>query len=136
MPIADLIKTKLPQDLRDTASKFTIPSDFLDKEPDLIELVLRSRSMDKDEEKQSWFNLLPLMTEEQIAKLRDILTREKQKLSEIEAKYEAKKTEIKQKYLSKRQQAWYSQKIEEIKQKEAESESKDDADADALLENL
>ena len=54
-------------------------------------------------EKQSWFNLLPLMTDDQISKLNDILTREKQKLDEIEKKYEDKKLEIKKKYLMRRQ---------------------------------
>ena len=99
MDLSIVIKQKLPQDLREIAGKFTIPPEFLDQMPDLIELVLRSRSMDKAEEKQSWFNLLPLMNDEQIAKLRDILVREKQKLEEIEKKYEQKKVEIKKKYL-------------------------------------
>jgi len=136
MPIAELIKTKLPEDLHEVAVTFEIPKEFLETDADLIELVLRSRSMDKKEEKQSWFNLLPVMTDEQIMKLRDILVREKQKLAEIEAKYESKKTEIKKKYLDKWQQEKYSQTIEQIKQKEAEQEAKEDADADSLLENL
>ena len=57
-------------------------------------MLLWSRSIEKPEEKQSWFNLMPLMNDEQIVKLEDILTREKQKLEEIEKKYEEKKIEI------------------------------------------
>ena len=78
-----------------------MPIEFIEKMPSLIVLILNSRSMSDAAEKQSWFNLLPLMTDEQIAKLNDILTREKQKLAEIEKKYEEKKLEIKKKYLMK-----------------------------------
>jgi hypothetical protein len=98
-----LIKKHLPEDLWEIAPNFSIPEKFLETMPDLITLVLRSRSMDKKEEKQSWFNLMPMMNEEQMEKLRGILTREKAKLAEIEQKYEQKKVEIKKKYLLKRQ---------------------------------
>ena len=92
--------------------------------------------MDKTEEKQSWFNLLPLMNDEQIAKLNDILVREKQKLEEIEKKYEDKKLEIKKKYLMKRQNMGYIKKMEDIKTAEAVSTSTEQAQADELLSNI
>jgi hypothetical protein len=66
----NLIKKFLPNDLWDYASKFIIPDDFLQDSPDLIEMILKSKSVDTDEEKQNWFNLLPLMNYEQIDKLR------------------------------------------------------------------
>lgn len=97
----DLIKQKLPQDLWEIAQQYTIPDTFLEGSSDLIILVLYSKSIDTLEEKQSWFNLLPLMTADQIAKFRDILTREKQKLQEIEQKYEQKKSDIKAQYAQK-----------------------------------
>jgi len=53
----------------------------------LVQLVLESKSLEKIEEKQNRFDLYPLMTDEQIDKLEDILTREKEKLQEIENKY-------------------------------------------------
>ena len=83
----ELIKAKLPQELWEKAEKFTIPDEFLTTMPDLIVLVLNSKSMDAAEEKQSWFNLLPMMNKEQIDKLRDILTREKQKLNDFLSRY-------------------------------------------------
>jgi len=104
MNYEDIIKKYLPQDLRSIATNdYTIPPQFLETLSDLIELVLRSKSMEKPEEKQSRFNLLPLMNEEQIGKLREILAREKEKLAEIEKRYEEKKIEIKKKYLLRRQ---------------------------------
>ncbi len=132
----ELIKAKLPQELWEKAEKFTIPDEFLTTMPDLIVLVLNSKSMDAAEEKQSWFNLLPMMNKDQIDKLRDILTREKQKLDEIEKKYEQKKDELKTKYTQKWEDMTYTKKMEEIKQKEAQHEEIEDKQADDLLTQI
>ncbi len=136
MPYTTLIQTKLPQDLRDKASSFQIAENLLETMPDIIELILRSRSMDKDSDKQSWFNLMPLMNQEQIDKLKDILMREKEKLAEIEKKYEEKKTDIKEKFVKKFEEGQYSQKMQSIKEQEAVHDKKEDAEADALLQQL
>lgn len=132
----EAIKKYLPETLWERAGQFTIPIEFIEQMPELITLVLNSRSMDKTEEKQSWFNLLPLMNDEQISKLNDILMREKQKLAEIEKKYEEKKLEIKKKYLMKRQNMWYIKKIETIKSAEAEHTATEQAEADAMLASI
>jgi hypothetical protein len=100
----DLVVKNLPQELWAEAVTYTIPDLFIQKKPALISLILQSKSIGTKEEKQSWFNLLPLMNDEQIAKLEEILAKEKAKLDEIEKKYEEKKIEIKKKYLVKRQQ--------------------------------
>ncbi len=131
-----IIKEKLPQTLRELAEKFSLPDEFLITMPDLIVLILQSKSMDTIEEKQSWFNLLPMMNKDQIDKLRDILTREKQKLQEIEQKYISKKDELTSKYTQKWENMVYSKKIEEIKKQEAEHEKIEDQQADNLLTQL
>ena len=136
MTNSNLIKEKLPQELRELAEKFTIPDEFLSSMPDIIILILHSKSMDSGEEKQSWFNLLPMMKKDQIDKLRDILTREKQKLSEIEQKYEQKKDELKSKYSQKWEETLYSKKMGEIKKQEAEHDKIEDQQADKLLTQL
>ena len=132
----EAIKKYLPDTLRETAWTYTIPVEFIEHMPELITLVLQSRSMDKAEEKQSWFNLLPMMNDEQIAKLNDILTREKTKLAEIEKKYEDKKLEIKKKYLLRRQNMGYIKKMENIKETEAVHTATDTAEAEALLTSI
>ncbi|MEI6773664.1 MAG: hypothetical protein WCL18_02320 [bacterium] len=132
----DLIKANLPQELWEKAEKFIIPDEFLTTMSDLIVLVLNSKSMDNPEEKQSWFNLLPMMNKDQIDKLRDILTREKQKLNEIEQKYEQKKDELKNKYTQKRENMVYTKKMEAIKQQETQHEEIEDKEADHLLTQL
>ena len=132
----DLIKTKLPQDLREKAEKFIIPDEFLSSMPEIIILILCSKSMDTPEEKQSRFNLLPMMNKDQMDKLSDILTREKQKLDEIEKKYEQKKDELKNKYTQKREDMVYSKKIDEIKEKEAQHTEIENKQADDLLTQI
>lgn len=136
MSNTNLIQTKLPQDLREKAAGFQIADNLLESMADLIELVLRSRSMDKDSDKQSWFNLLPLMNQEQIDKLKDILLREKQKLAEIEQKYQQKKTDIKEGFVQKFEESQYVQKMQSIKAQEATQDKQEDAEADALLQQL
>ena len=104
MTTSELIQKHLPQDLWEVAGGYTIPNEFLEDTPDLIELILRSRSIYTTQEKQNRFNLLPLMNATQLEKLKAILVKEKVKLKEIEEKYEGKKQEIKKKYLQKRQE--------------------------------
>jgi hypothetical protein len=96
-----LIQKFLPEHLWKYAAKFNIPDEYLEEDPELVTLILESKAIDTDEEKQNWLNLLLLMTDEQIEKLREILLKERQKLKEIEEKYEKKKIEIKKKYLAK-----------------------------------
>lgn len=132
----EAVKKHLPDNLHEKAFQFTIPIEFIEQMPNLIALVLTSRSIDKSEEKQSWFNLLPLMNDEQITKLNDILTREKQKLEEIEKKYEEKKLEIKKKYLMRRQSMGYIKKMEDIKAIEDTHTANEQAEADAMIANL
>lgn len=128
-----LIQQYLPQDLREIATGYIIPEEFLQSIPNTIEMVLRSRSIDTKEEKQNRFNLLPLMNEEQISKLDAILLKEKSKLQEIEEKYEKKKSEIKEKYLTKRQEEWYINQVNSIKKEEASEQQKDEKEAEDLL---
>ena len=76
-----LIQTKLPENLWGMAQTFTIDDNSLNQFSD-------------NAEKQNWFNLLTIMNEEQILKLKEILTREKEKLEEINQKYAKKQEEI------------------------------------------
>lgn len=64
----------------------TISDELRSKFQELITLILGSESMN-DEERQYWINILPVMTPEQIANLRQILQNEKEQLAAIDAKY-------------------------------------------------
>lgn len=131
-----LIEQYLPKELHELAKKFEIPEKYLIEDVELIIMVLQSRSIDTTEEKQNRFNLLPLMNDEQIEKLRTILVKEKTKLKEIEDKYNKKKQDIKDKYLKKREEDGYVKKVEKIKEKEVASAQKDEEDAQDLLDMI
>lgn len=131
-----IVKSHLPDDIWDLAMEYTIPSEFIQDVPELIEMVLRSRSIDTKEEKQNRFNLLPLMNDVQVEKLRAILIKEKVKLKEIEERYEKKKLEIKKKYLTKWQEMWYVKKVSDIRDKEDAEQQKDEQEADSLLDMI
>lgn len=136
MANVELIQQKLPQELWQIAMKFNIPDVFLEKEAGLVSLVLNSRSLAKDEEKQSWFNLVPMMNEDQVNKLRDILTRERDKIAEIEAKYEKKKEEIKDKYQARFDAVEYQRKMSTMQNKEENIREQEVEEAEDLLKNL
>ena len=136
MEISEIIKQKIPQDLWELANKLTIPENFLNEDVNLIILVLRSKSIDKVEEKQSWFNLLAIMNKEQVDRLRDILIREKEKLEEIDKKYEEKKQEIKQKYENTFHTVNYEKTMDKLEENENKHKEKDSKEADILLSNI
>ena len=66
-----------------------IPEETQAKYPELVEGIKGSKSMD-NKERNYWLQVLPVMTEEQVNELRDILSTEKRKLAEIEQKYASK----------------------------------------------
>lgn len=131
-----LIESKLPKELREQAKAFSIPDKFLEEKSEIIKMILESRSMDTSEEKQSRFNLLPIMNDEQYAKLVDILTREKQRLSEIEKKYEEKQKDIAKKYEVKLDFENYQNKMSLIKKQEMETDKTEDIEAENLLNQI
>jgi len=136
MATQDIMMKYLPQELWESALKYEIAEEFIIQMPDLITLVLQSKSIDKPEDKQGWFSLLPLMNDDQISRLREILTKEKTKLAEIEQKYEEKKVDIKKKYLSKWQEMNQAESVQKVKAAEAAHEAKEDAEAEALLSQI
>jgi len=69
-----------------------VPDETKTKFPDLVTLIIESRSMN-NQERNYWLQVLPVMTEEQVSELRNILETEKNKLAEIEAQ-EGKKTSV------------------------------------------
>jgi hypothetical protein len=68
-------------------SGLTIPDDVQKRFPQLVELIKASESMN-NEERQYWINILPIMTEEQIKNLFEILDNERKQLAAIDAKYQ------------------------------------------------
>jgi hypothetical protein len=108
----------------------------LENNTPLIQLILESKSLSEHTEKQNWFNLLPIMSQEQIDKLNDILTREKQKLQEINEKYAKKQEEINKKYQQSYNPETYYQNQAKIKEEESKTRDQELVEADNLLTQI
>ncbi len=130
----DLTTIKTPSGK--TIQDFEIPEELLKNDPGLVDLIMLSESMN-DDERQYWFNLTKVMNTEQIEKLRDILTRERNKLAEIEAKYAKKNIDPiaaarKAEELAQQRAAEQAQ----IKAREAAAEAKEKVQEEAVLAEL
>lgn len=84
--------------IKSQLASYYVPEEMVTEDPCLVYLILNSKSINIKEEKQSWFDLWPLMNEEQIYKLYAILYRENYKLASIEYKYQQRQQKIKNKY--------------------------------------
>lgn len=60
----------------------------------LIKMILESKAIDTQEEKQERINLLDKMLPEHIERLKDILTREKKLLKKTQDKYDKEKKKV------------------------------------------
>ncbi len=106
-----------------------------EKHPDLVELILGSKSMDNNEKKY-WFNMLLIMTDEQVNNLRDILVREKKRLIQIEqTKNEATKL-VQDSKIDEAKIVMRQQKVASIKEAEENIEQVEKEEENAVLEEI
>ncbi|PKL36693.1 hypothetical protein CVV38_02195 [Candidatus Peregrinibacteria bacterium HGW-Peregrinibacteria-1] len=108
---------------------YIVPDLIREKYPDLMKLIYETESMDK-EEREYWLQIMPIMNDEQVVKLRDIMVNEQVQLSEIENKYSEKKPvrELDENAIRERQ--------EKLRAAEATSSEKDRAEEEKLLKEL
>lgn len=100
--------------------------------PELIKLVLDTKSME-DDEKQYWFDIMPSMTDDQIDRLFNILDTEKKKLEALDEKYKSEIKRLNEKNLIE----WQEFQLKDSKQKIAAAQAQDkDEDADEVLKML
>lgn len=132
----NLIQTQLPENLWEIAQNFNIDDNSLSKYANLIVLILNSKSLADNAEKQNRFNLLTIMNEEQISKLEEILTREKEKLEEINQKYAQKQQEINAKYQQMFDPQAYQKTQSQLQAKENINRQQELEEADNLLAQM
>lgn len=115
--------------------KFDIPEMVRTTYPDLVPLILQTESMN-DDERQYWFQILPIMTDDQVKKLRDILSNEKQQLAEIDKQYNKEVKEINEKHVSEWKEFEHKDKRERLKTEESKQQQSDASAQDQLLSQL
>lgn len=116
-------------------NKFHIPQAVKDEHSELIPLILNTESMD-DEEREYWFQILPIMTPDQIAKFKDILVTEKKQLKKLDEEYESELAKINEKHLQEWQEFESKQERTERIQKEKVAEKEEASEEENLLKKL
>lgn len=114
--------------------KYGIAEEYAKQNPVLVDLILHTESM-KDEERKYWFQLLPIMSEEQVTKLQGILQNEKDQLKELDHKYENEVAKLNEKHGN-----WdpekFKAKRKRLEQRESANEEKEKGDEDDILNQL
>ena len=121
--------------LKEAEQKYIIPALVREKFPDLVKLIYETESMN-DEEREYWLQIMPIMTEEQIVKFREILVNEKDQLSKLDNEYEQEMGRIDARKTPEIDGAKLKEKMAEIKQKETVREEAEVAEEEELLKKL
>lgn len=129
-------KSKSPEQyIKEAESKYIVPKIIREKFTDLVKLIFETESMDQ-EEREYWLQIMPIMSEEQIVKFRDILVNEKQQLEQLDSKYESEMSSLNNKYVAEIDEAEMRKKMESLKQAEQVGEAGEVSEEAALLEQL
>lgn len=117
------------------SEKYAIPALVKEKFPDLIQLIKETESMN-DEERDYWFQILPIMTEEQIKKFRDILVNEKEQLTHLDQEYEQELTKLNEKHMIEWKEFETKEKRKTLTTAESASKEKEKSEEEELLKRL
>ncbi|MBU1019053.1 MAG: hypothetical protein ABII07_06170 [Patescibacteria group bacterium] len=103
-------------------SAYKIPGEVLKKYPDLVALIKAAESMN-DQERNYWFQILPIMTDKQVDKLRNILAQEKEQLAKLDAAYEQKIQKLNDKHMAE----WRELESKKVREERQAAESASEA---------
>lgn len=123
------------QNVMGPPEKFVIPTLVKEKFPDLIQLIKETESMN-DEERDYWFQILPIMTEEQIKKFRDILLNEKKQLNRLDKEYEQELNRLNEKHMIEWKEFESKEKRKVLTEAEQKSEAEEKAAEEELMKRL
>ena len=112
-----------------------VPKMVSEKFPDLIDLIKDTESMD-EEERDYWLQILPIMTEDQIAKFRGILVSEKEQLQKLDQEYENELSRLNEKHMIEWKEFETKEKREELAGKEKKAETAEKSAEEELLKRL
>ncbi len=109
---------------------YNVPQVVLDKYPQLVELIKKTESM-THEEREYWFQILPIMTDEQVNRLKTILEEEAAQLAKLDVQYQDELSKLNQKHLDEwnnfqRKQDRAALQAEEAATKDEEAKKQED----------
>lgn len=115
--------------------KYAIPKMVKEKYADLVELIKTTESMD-DQEREYWFQIMPIMTADQIEKFRNILITEKTQLQDLDKEYEDELNRLNEKHLLEWKEFESKEKSKAIKEAESANEVSEKQLEEDLLAKL
>lgn len=135
--MADNSKQKTGKPVADQSvfERFDIPDIVKEQYPDLIPLIIQTESMN-DDERQYWFHILPIMNDEQVEKLREILVNEKKQLQTIDNEYEQELRRINDQHVAEWKGFQAKQKREKLHAAESKTEKTEATTEEELLKKL
>jgi len=116
-------------------ANLVVPDEVTKQFPDLVELIKASRSMD-EKERQYWVDVLPIMSEDQIKNLRDILDNEKKQTEEANKSYAQGMKEATKKVVVTFDEAAYKEKKRMRIEAEKVTETEETKSEEQLLQEL
>ncbi|HBB02604.1 MAG: hypothetical protein US89_C0005G0015 [Candidatus Peregrinibacteria bacterium GW2011_GWF2_38_29] len=116
-------------------AKYSIPTSVTSKYPDLIALAIQTESMD-DSEREYWYQIMPVMTDDQIVKLRNILVNEKEQLTKLDEEYNQDLKSLNDKHMSEWQDFERKQKRQKMIEAEKATDETEAEHEKKLLEEL
>lgn len=117
------------------AQKFQVPEIVRKKFPDLEDLIKTTESMNEDE-RDYWFQILPIMTEDQIRKFRDILISEKEQLAQLDQEYEQELDKLNEKHMLEWKEFEQKAQRKALSERETAHEEEEKAREEELLKRL
>lgn len=118
-----------------TPQPIIVPADVRAAHGEIVDLILASESMN-DDERRYWLDILPAMTPEQIAKLKDILVRERDQLQAIDAKYSKDMTSLADAQAVRQTGEERQKRMQERSATEAEAKATEEKAAENLLDEM
>ncbi len=119
----------------DATTPIIVAADTRAKHGELVDFILASESMN-DDERRYWIDILPVMSDEQITKLRDILVRERDQLAAIDAKYSQDMTNVADAQAIRQTGEERKQRQDERSSAEAQAEATEEQVAEGLLDQM
>ncbi|MBI4235611.1 hypothetical protein HY604_04925 [Candidatus Peregrinibacteria bacterium] len=129
-------KAKSPEKyIEEAEAKYIIPKIVREKFLDLVKLIYETESMNQ-EEREYWMQILPIMTEDQIVKFREILVNERDQLNKLDKDYEQEMAKINANKAPEIDEVKLREKMQAIKQAEKSSEAAEKSEEELLLKKL
>jgi hypothetical protein len=129
-------KNKAPEQyIKEAESKYIVPQLVREKFPDLVKLIYETESMN-EEEREYWLQIMPIMSEEQLVKFRNILVNEKEQLAKLDREYSQESGKFGGGPAPEIDEKKLKDKMEKIKAKEIVDEEKEKSDEESLLNQL